>query len=172
MLDGGRFLVGRDFGDRGTQFAAHVFHEHQGEHAGDGEDDGADAERQGVSVVDAFFAAARRGDFDALVTVLHPDVELRVDGGPQYPEASMLLRGSAAVARQAVMGIRQLLGGPAAGLRRVLVNGSAGVLVTLDGQPITLMSFTVAEGKITAIAGIADPGRVRRITCPFGRNGF
>jgi RNA polymerase sigma factor (sigma-70 family) len=120
-------------------------------------------------VVDAFFAAARRGDFDALVTVLHPDVVLRVDGGPQYPEASMLLRGSAAVARQAVMGIRQLLAGPAAGLRPVLVNGSAGVLVTRDGQPSTLMSFTVAEGKITAIAGIADPGRVRVITGPFGR---
>ena len=114
-------------------------------------------------VVDAFFAAARQGDFDALVTVLHPDVLLRVDGGAENPEASMLIRGSAAVARQAAMGIRHLLGRPAAGLRRVVVSGSAGVLVTLDGQPITLMSFTVAEGKIAEIAGIADPGRVRRI---------
>jgi RNA polymerase sigma factor (sigma-70 family) len=57
-------------------------------------------------VVDAFFAAARRGDFDALVAVLHPDVLLRVDGGEQAPEASMLIRGSTAVARQAAMGIR------------------------------------------------------------------
>ena len=114
-------------------------------------------------VVDAFFAAARQGDFDALVAVLHPDVLLRVDGGAENPEASMLIRGSAAVARQAAMGIRHLLGRPAAGLRRVVVSGSAGVLVTLDGQPITLMSFTVAEGKIAEIAGIADPGRVRRI---------
>ena len=113
-------------------------------------------------VVDAFFAAARRGDFDSLVAVLHPDVLLRVDGGV-HSEASMLVRGSAAVARQAALGLRRLLGHPAAELRPVLVNGSAGVIVTLDGRPITVMSFTVAEGRIAQIAGIADPGRVRRI---------
>jgi len=114
-------------------------------------------------VVDAFFAAARRGDFDSLVAVLHPDVLLRVDGGAEYPEASMLIRGSAAVARQAAMGLRHLLGRPTVGLRQVLVNGSAGVVVALDGRPITVMSFIVAEGRIAQIAGIADPGRVRRI---------
>ena len=114
-------------------------------------------------VVDAFFAATRRGDFDSLVAVLHPDVLLRVDGGAEYPEATMLFRGSAAVARQAARGLRHLLGRPTVGLRQVLVYGSAGVLVTLDGQPITVMSFTVAEGRIAQIAGIADPGRVRRI---------
>jgi RNA polymerase sigma-70 factor (ECF subfamily) len=113
-------------------------------------------------VVDAFFAAARRGDFDALVAVLHPDVVLQVDGSPQHPEASMAIRGSAAVARQAAMGIRYLLGRSGAALRPVLVNGSAGVLLWVDGQPVTLMSFTVAEGRIVYVAGIADPGRVRR----------
>jgi ketosteroid isomerase-like protein len=114
-------------------------------------------------VVDAFFAAARRGDFESLVAVLHPDVLLRVDGGVRQPEASMLFRGSAAVARQAARGLRHLVGRPAARLHKVLVNGSAGVVVTLDGQPITVMSFTVAEGKIAEIAGIADPVRVRRV---------
>ncbi len=119
-------------------------------------------------VVDAFFAAARRGDFDALVAVLHPDVVLQVDGSPRHLEASMALRGSAAVARQAAMGIRYLLGRSGAVLRPVLVNGSAGVLLCMDGQPVTLMSFTVAEGKIVYVAGIADPGRVRRIMLTGG----
>jgi RNA polymerase sigma factor (sigma-70 family) len=113
-------------------------------------------------VVEAFFAAARRGDFDSLVAVLHPDVLLRVDGGAQQPAASMLVRGSASVAGQAVRGLRHLIGRPAAGLHRVLVNGSAGVIVTLDGQPIAVISFTVTGGKIAEIAGIADPVRVRK----------
>jgi hypothetical protein len=120
--------------------------------------------------VDAFFAAAHRGDFAALVAVLHPDVVLRIDGGPRHPEASMLLEGSVAVAKQAVIGIRQLLGRPDAGLRRVLVNGSAGVIVTLDGQPTTLMSFIVTDGRIAQIGGIADPERLREIWAA-GRRG-
>ncbi len=114
-------------------------------------------------VVDAFFAAARRGDFEALVAVLHPDVLVRADTGAKHPEASLRIRGSAAVARQAAMGMRQILGRPAGGLLRVLVNGSAGVVVTVDGQPFIVMSFTVTEGKIAGIDAIADPERVRRI---------
>jgi RNA polymerase sigma-70 factor (ECF subfamily) len=115
-------------------------------------------------VVDAFFAAARQGDFDALLAVLHPDVLLRIDAGAQHAEASMLVRGPAAVARQAVRGIRQMLSGPAAGLRPVLVNGSAGVVVTVDGRPFAVMSFTIAGGTIAGIDAITDPGRVRQIT--------
>lgn len=114
-------------------------------------------------VVDAFFAAARRGDFEALVAVLHPDVLVRADTGAKHPEASLRIRGSAAVARQAAMGMRQILGRPAGGLLHVLVNGSAGVVVTVDGQPFIVMSFTVTEGKIAGIDAIADPERVRRI---------
>ena len=114
-------------------------------------------------VVGAFFAAARRGDFDGLVAVLHPEVMLRTDMGAQRADASMLIRGSAAVARQAVSGLRRWLGSPAAGLRPVLVNGSAGVVVTMDGQPVTVMSFTVADGKIAGIDAIADPERVHKI---------
>jgi RNA polymerase sigma factor (sigma-70 family) len=114
-------------------------------------------------VVDAFFAAARRGDFDALVAVLHPDVLVRADTGPRHPEASLRIRGSAAVARQAAMGMRQILGSPAAGLLHVLVNGSAGVVVTRRGRPFIVMGFTVREGKIAGIDAIADPERVRRV---------
>ena len=54
-----------------------------------------------------------------------------------------------------------MLGGPAAGLRPVLVNGSAGVVVTMDGQPFAVMSFTITDGKIAGIDAISDPGRVR-----------
>jgi RNA polymerase sigma factor (sigma-70 family) len=115
-------------------------------------------------VVDAFFAAARQGDFHALVAVLHPDVLLRIDAGTQHAGASMLVRGPAAVARQAAKGIRQMLSGPAAGLRPVLVNGSAGAVVTMDGRPFAVMSFTIADGTIAGIDAITDPGRVREIT--------
>ena len=115
-------------------------------------------------VVDAFFAAARQGDFDALVAVLHPDVVVRVDGGARHPEASMLLRGPAAVAKQAAMGMATLLGHPATGLLPVLVNGSAGVIVTRHGRPVTVMGFTVAGGQVVQISGIADPERAERIT--------
>jgi RNA polymerase sigma factor (sigma-70 family) len=115
------------------------------------------------AVVDAFFAAARRGDFEALVAVLHPGVVLRVDGGVENSEASMLIRGSTGVARLAARGLRKLLGRPATGLCRVLVNGSAGVVVTQDAAPTIVMSFTVADGRIVQIAGIADAGRVRRV---------
>jgi RNA polymerase sigma factor (sigma-70 family) len=123
----------------------------------------ADLARQ-REIVDAFFAAARRGDFDALVAVLHPEALLRVDAGAHAAGASMLVRGPAAVARQAVRGIRQMLSGPAAGLRPVLVNGSAGAVVTVDGLPFAVMSFTIADGKIAGIDAIADPGRVRKVT--------
>lgn len=115
-------------------------------------------------VINAFFSAARRGDFDALVTVLHPEMLLRIDAGPEHTERSMLIRGSATVARQAITGIRQMFGTSDARLHPVLVNRSAGVVVTIDGQPLTVMSFTVTEGKITEIDAITDPGRVRRIT--------
>ena len=107
-------------------------------------------------VVDAFFLAARRGDFDALVALLHPDVVLRADFGAGRPAASVVVRGPAAVARQA----RAI---PGALVRPALVNGAAGAVITLRGRPIAVMGFTVTEGKIVEIDAIADPERVRRI---------
>jgi RNA polymerase sigma factor (sigma-70 family) len=112
-------------------------------------------------VVDAFFSAARGGDFDALVAVLDPDVVLRLDTGTRRPAASLMIRGAAAVARQAQSGLASAL--RAAHVRPALVNGAAGVVVTVRGRPITVMGFTVADGKIAEIDAIADPERVRRI---------
>ena len=118
------------------------------------------------AVVDAFFSAARGGDFDALVAVLDPDVVLRVDAGARRPAASMVIHGAAAVARQALRGLSSILARPAVHLRPALVNGAPGVVVTVGGQPMTVMGFTVAEGQIAEIDAIADPERVRRIAAP------
>jgi hypothetical protein len=110
------------------------------------------------AVVDAFFAASRGGDFDALVAVLHPDVVLRADAGVRRPAHSMVVRGAAAVARQARIGANL-----AAQLHPALVNGAAGVVVTVGGRPFAVLGFTVAAGKIVAIDAFGDPQRVRRI---------
>lgn len=112
-------------------------------------------------VVDAFFSAARRGDFDALIAVLDPGVVLRIDAGARRPAGSMTIRGATAVARQALSGLASAL--PAVRLRPALVNGAAGVVVTRRGLPVTVMAFTVAGGKIAEIDAITDPERVRRI---------
>ena len=109
-------------------------------------------------VVDAFFLAARGGDFDALVALLDPDVVLRSDWGARRPAAPVVIRGATAVARQAVM-----FSLPAAQVRPALVNEAAGVVVTVAGRPFAVMGFTVAEGKIVEIDAIADPERVRRL---------
>ena len=114
-------------------------------------------------VVDAFFLAARGGDFDALVAVLDPGVVLRIDAGAEQPAASMVLHGAAAVAKQARIGLRAMFARPVVHLRPALVNGAAGVVVTLGERPMTVMGFTVAGGRIVEIDAIADPERVRRI---------
>jgi RNA polymerase sigma-70 factor (ECF subfamily) len=112
-------------------------------------------------VVDTFFAAARGGDLDALVAVLHPDVVLRADFGPKRPGASTMIRGAAAVARQARSGAS-----PAAELHPALVNGAAGVVISMRGRPYAVMAFTVTEARIVEIDVVADPERVRRVAAP------
>jgi RNA polymerase sigma factor (sigma-70 family) len=112
-------------------------------------------------VVDAFFAAARGGDFDALVAVLDPGVLLRLDTGASHPAASLAIRGAAAVARQALSGLASAL--PGVDLHPALVNGAAGMVLTRRGRPVTVMGFIVTGGKIAEIDSIADPERVRRI---------
>ena len=109
-------------------------------------------------VVDAFFAAAHRGDFDALVAVLDPDVVLRSDGGTSRPEASAVVYGATAVAGRAVMFAQR-----AALVRPVLVNGTAGVVFTVDGRLVSVMGFTVSRGKIVQIDVMADPERLDRL---------
>jgi RNA polymerase sigma-70 factor (ECF subfamily) len=109
-------------------------------------------------VVDAFFAAARGGDFNTLVSLLDPDVVLRADFGARRAAASRVLQGAEAVASQAI-----LYNNPAARLHPALVNGAAGVIVTAAGRPFAIIGFTVSKGRIVAIDAIAEPARVRRI---------
>jgi RNA polymerase sigma-70 factor (ECF subfamily) len=114
-------------------------------------------------VVDAFFSAARGGDFDALVELLDPDVVLRVDAGASRRATSMVISGSAAVARQARAGLRTWLGRPSTTVRPALVNGGAGVVVLMDGEPVNVIGFTVVGRRIAEIDAMADPERLRTV---------
>ncbi|GAA0945120.1 RNA polymerase sigma factor SigJ [Actinocorallia libanotica] len=110
------------------------------------------------SVVDAFFAAARDGDFEGLVAVLHPDVVLRSDGGAARARHTTVLTGARTVAAQAVT-----FGGLSPFARPALVNGAAGVVVTARGRTLSVMGFTVVDGGIAAIDVIADPDRLAHL---------
>ena len=112
-------------------------------------------------VVDAFFAAARKGDFDALVAVLDPDIVLREDGGTQRPDVSAVIRGASAVAGRALTFTRL-----SPYVRPALVNGAAGVVVAPGGRPFAVMGFTVTNGKIVEIDVLADPQRLGAIELP------
>jgi RNA polymerase sigma factor (sigma-70 family) len=120
--------------------------------------------RRQRNVVDAFFAAAREGDFDALVAVLHPDVVLRIDGGAAFPAASMVVRGATDVATQSGRGMKSVLARVDTQIQPALVNGAAGVIVTIAGKAVTVMGFTFTDGKIIEINSISDPARVDGIT--------
>jgi RNA polymerase sigma-70 factor (ECF subfamily) len=109
-------------------------------------------------VVDAFFAAARGGDFEALVAVLDPDVLVRSDGGAGRPKTTAVLRGAEAVAHSAM---RFAL--PNAELQPVLVNGAAGVIVTVHGRPFSIMAFTVRNGRVLEIDAVTDPERLAEL---------
>jgi RNA polymerase sigma factor (sigma-70 family) len=109
-------------------------------------------------VVDAFLAAARGGDFDALLAVLDPDVVLRVDRGAMPRGASREVRGARAVVEQTRTFAR--LAGFA---RPALVNGAAGFVVAPRGRPVAVAGFTVADGKIVEIDLLADPARLREL---------
>jgi RNA polymerase sigma-70 factor (ECF subfamily) len=106
-------------------------------------------------IVNAFFMAARGGNLDALVELLHPDVVLRADFGPKKPALNRVLHGAAEVAGQAQAGAN-----PHATLYPAIVNGAAGVVVAIKGRPFAIMGFTIADGKIVAIDALADKERV------------
>jgi RNA polymerase sigma factor (sigma-70 family) len=107
-------------------------------------------------VVDAFLAAAREGDFEALVSVLDPDVVLRADGGLEG--ISREVRGAATVASQALSWSRVGLT-----VQRALINGAAGVVSTRNGQPFSVGAVTVRGGKIVEIDILADPRRLAQL---------
>jgi ketosteroid isomerase-like protein len=112
-------------------------------------------------VVNAFFAAAHRGDFDALLAVLDPDVVLRSDGGERRRALSFVRRGAAEVARTAITSAQ-----PAAVRIPALVNGAAGVVVMTNGRPFAVMGFAVMRGKIVEIDCFLDPERLARLDLP------
>nr|WP_082534840.1 sigma-70 family RNA polymerase sigma factor [Nonomuraea pusilla] len=105
-------------------------------------------------VVNAFFAAARGGDFEGLGAVLDPEVVLRSDAGAGS-RLSTVLSGARTVAAQAVT-----FGRLSPFARPVLVNGAAGVVVVANGRPLSVMAFTVAGGRIAAIDVLADQDRL------------
>jgi RNA polymerase sigma-70 factor (ECF subfamily) len=111
-------------------------------------------------VVDAFMAAARDGDFDALLELLDPEVVLRVDRGATQP--GVLVQGAAAVIKEA----RRFTGG-ARFARPALVNGAAGYVVAPGGRPVALAGFTVAHGKVVEIDVLADRARLRELDLDF-----
>jgi RNA polymerase sigma-70 factor (ECF subfamily) len=111
------------------------------------------------AVVDAFFAAARAGDFGRLVELLDPDVVIRADGGTA--RASVVMRGAAEIARATIA-----TASPLADFTPVVVNGVAGMLITVKGRPVSVMACTVAGGRITAVDGITDTGRLAGLHLP------
>jgi RNA polymerase sigma-70 factor, ECF subfamily len=106
-------------------------------------------------VVDAFFAASRDGDFDALLAVLDPDVELRIDGGVLREDASLMLTGAEAVA-----GHTATYAGLYPAVIPALVNGAPGAVVAPGGRVFSVMAFSVVNGRIAAIDALADPERL------------
>jgi RNA polymerase sigma factor (sigma-70 family) len=109
-------------------------------------------------VVDAFFSAARGGDLEALVAVLDPDIVLRADGGTARPETTAVVRGPQAVAQRAI-----LFAQPTAVVLPARVNGGTGVVVTIAGQPVSVMAFTVIENRVVQIDAVVDPDRLREL---------
>jgi RNA polymerase sigma factor (sigma-70 family) len=115
--------------------------------------------REQRPVVEAFLAAVRGGDFEGLLAALDPDIVLRADGGALWVGATRELRGAETVARSALTITRMLTG---FAVQYVLVNGAAGVLTRdANGQPISVMGFTVRDGRIVEIDVLMDPGRLR-----------
>ena len=106
-------------------------------------------------VVDAFLAASRGGNFDALLALLDPDVVFRHDRTAVPAGASREVRGTPAVARQ--------FSGRAQGARPALVNGSVGLVVARHGRLFLVLNLTVAHGKIVEINVVADPERLRQL---------
>jgi RNA polymerase sigma-70 factor (ECF subfamily) len=109
-------------------------------------------------VVDAFMAAARGGDFEALLAVLDPDVVVRADQAAAPPGAAREAHGARAVAAQALTFARL-----ARFAQPALVNGAVGIIVAPRGRLFAVLSFTVTHEKIVEIDVIADPARVRRL---------
>jgi RNA polymerase sigma factor (sigma-70 family) len=116
-----------------------------------------DLQRQ-REVVDAFFKASRDGDFRALLAVLDPEVELRIDGGVLRSEASIVVRGAEAVASQTAIYSRLF-----PFVKPALVNAAAGAVIDTGEEVVSVMAFTVTNGRISQIDALVDPERLAAI---------
>jgi RNA polymerase sigma factor (sigma-70 family) len=116
--------------------------------------------RRQRAVVDAFFAAARRGDFKTLVAVLDPEVVRRADFGAL--PGSAVVRGAEAVAAQAMR-----FADPSRIYHPALVNGAAGAVIIVDGKPVSIIAFTVVDDRIVAIDALVDPERIASLGVAF-----
>lgn len=110
------------------------------------------------AVVDAYLAATRGGDFDALVALLDPDVVLRADPAVGPTPGPLVIRGARVVAKGALASAER-----ARVTQVALVNGSAGLVMAPRGRLYLVLAFTIVDGKITEIDVIAEPDRVRRL---------
>jgi RNA polymerase sigma-70 factor (ECF subfamily) len=108
-----------------------------------------------LEVVDAFLAASRDGDFEALLALLDPDVVLRADPTGVRMGAASEVRGAAAVA--------ETFSGRAQPAQLALVDGAAGLVWAPGGRPRVVFSFKVAGGRVVEIELLADPVRLRRL---------
>jgi RNA polymerase sigma factor (sigma-70 family) len=116
-------------------------------------DAGIAAQREAV---EAFFAAGRSGDFDRLVSVLHPDVVLRGDFG----SGAGLFRAEGA---SSVAELARGYAAPEREVRAAIINGGAGAVVFVAGRPASIMAFVVRDGRVAAIDVLADPERIARL---------
>ncbi|MGW7415259.1 sigma-70 family RNA polymerase sigma factor [Streptomyces sp. NPDC054863] len=113
-------------------------------------------------VVGAFLAASRGGDFDGLLALLDPECVLRADAGTAIPGASRVIRGAREVVSNALMFSR------AAQFARIaLVNGAPGLVTVIHGRPMSVMDFTVVDGKVVELNILADPERLAGLELGF-----
>lgn len=119
--------------------------------------------REQRQVVQAYLAAARHGDFEGLLRVLDPEVKLTVD----TPGGVVVVLGATEVAA----GARRRLGTGAPVLgQEVLVNGLPGIVSwSEDGTPLSVIAFTVVDGRIAGIAAVIDPARLASLDLPHPR---
>jgi RNA polymerase sigma factor (sigma-70 family) len=111
--------------------------------------------RRQREAVEAFLAATRAGDFDGLLAVLDPDVEVRADAAAAPAGAPRRVQGAAAVAEQALTYSKQ-----AGHARLALVNGAPGIVVSSHDRPVTVIAFTIHNRRIHTIDILADPARL------------
>ena len=102
-------------------------------------------------IVDAFLAAARGGDFEALVSILDPDVVNRANGVALRQGATLVARGASR------------FGPMSTGAHLILVNGSVGAVTTMDGRRYNVITFTFAGNRIAEFNVITDPDRIRQL---------